>query len=83
MIQQVFKEKAPRFKTADALHIKCISVGTTVTFLNGPEGKGMSQGWVLEVIATDSTYSSPLQQDLKVLQDREQDITTGSECKSD
>lgn len=44
-----------------------------ITFLNGPKGKGMSQGWVLEAIATDSTYSSPLQQDLKVLQDREQD----------
>lgn len=43
----------------------------------------MSQGWVLEVIATDSTYSSPLQQDLKVLQDKNQDITTGSELESD
>lgn len=54
-----------------------------ITFSNGPEGKGMSQGWVLEVIATDSTYSSPLQQDLKVLQDKKQDISTGSELESD
>lgn len=41
-----------------------------ITFLNGPKGKGMSQGWVLEAITIDSTYSFPLQQDLKVLQDR-------------
>lgn len=41
-----------------------------ITFLDGPKGKGMSQGWVLEVITIDSTCSFPLQQDLKVLQDR-------------
>lgn len=83
MIQQVFKEKAPLFKIAMLYTLNAFLKEPHITFLNGPEGKGMSQGWVLEVTATDSTYSSPLQQDLKVLQDREQNITTGSKHESD
>lgn len=38
----------------------------------------MSQGWALEAITTDSTYSFPLQQGPKVLQDREEQNITMS-----
>lgn len=68
MVQQIFKEKAPLFKIVMLYTLNAFLKEPHITFLNGPEGKGMSQGWVLEVIATDSTYSSPLPQDLKVLQ---------------
>jgi len=70
VIQHEFKEKTPLFKIMTLYTLNTCLNDPHITFLNGPKGKGMSQDWVLEAITIDSTYSFPLQQGLKVLQDR-------------